>query len=228
MFHSGELDGIFGREAIGKRQQGRSRYRSSVSHAPVVFQQPVIMHIGRSLELQEAVMHEHLLFYLYSVPLILAISAVLGWFLASRALKPFEEITATAEKITYENLNTKIVTAHKEKEIQRLVQSFNAMVKRLDDSFRQMRKFNADAASRTLCHPQEKPRWRCNRRICRKNYVGAGKQPEELGRRPAVNDLLTLPRRKPEAGVGKGPTDIRIFSRTSGSDGCWQPTVIWA
>jgi heavy metal sensor kinase len=78
--------------------------------------------------------------------MILAISVAAGWFLAARALKPFEEITRTAEKINYENLNTQIYTERKEKEIQRLVQSFNAMVKRLDMSFRQMRKFNADAA----------------------------------------------------------------------------------
>jgi heavy metal sensor kinase len=61
-------------------------------------------------------------------------------------LRPFEEITLTAEKITSENLNTQIYTERKEDEIQRLVQAFNAMVKRLDESFRQMRKFNADAA----------------------------------------------------------------------------------
>jgi heavy metal sensor kinase len=96
--------------------------------------------------LQRGVMGEYLLFYLYSVPLILAISVALGRYLAGRALGPFEEITRTAEKINYENLNMQIVTAHKEEEIQRLVQSFNAMVRRLDSSFRQMRKFNADAA----------------------------------------------------------------------------------
>jgi heavy metal sensor kinase len=78
--------------------------------------------------------------------LILLISVAVGWFLAGRALKPFEEITRTAEKITYENLNTQIYTERKEEEVQRLVQAFNAMVKRLDESFRQMRKFNADAA----------------------------------------------------------------------------------
>jgi heavy metal sensor kinase len=111
-----------------------------------IFPQPAIMHIGRSLELHRAIMSEYLHFYLYFVPLVLAVSVVLGWYLALHALRPFEEITQTAEKITYENLNTQIVTAHKEEEIQRLVQSFNAMVKRLDESFRQMRKFNADAA----------------------------------------------------------------------------------
>jgi heavy metal sensor kinase len=124
-----------------------SEYRFySLSMPAGIFPKPTILHIGRSLELHKAMMREYLLFYLYFVPLVLAISVVIGWYLAAHALKPFEDITRTAEKITYENLNTQIVTKHKEVEIQRLVQSFNAMVKRLDQSFRQMRKFNADAA----------------------------------------------------------------------------------
>ncbi len=118
----------------------------SLSMPPGVFPEPALMHIGRSMEVPKGILKEYLIFYLYSVPLILLISVAVGWFLAGRALKPFEEITLTAEKITHENLNTQIYTKRKEDEIQRLVQAFNAMVKRLDESFRQMRKFNADAA----------------------------------------------------------------------------------
>jgi heavy metal sensor kinase len=108
--------------------------------------QPAVIHIGRSLELQKGVMREYLLLYIYSVPLILVVLMALGWYFAGRALKPFEEITRTAEKINYENLNTQITSTHKEQEVQRLVQSFNAMVSRLNKSFNQMRKFNADVA----------------------------------------------------------------------------------
>jgi signal transduction histidine kinase len=55
-------------------------------------------------------------------------------------------ITLSNQQITSENLNTQIVTRRKEDEIQRLVDSFNAMVSRLDRSFQEMRKFNADVA----------------------------------------------------------------------------------
>jgi heavy metal sensor kinase len=110
------------------------------------FPDPVIIHIGRSLEPLNNFLREYLALYLYSVPLILAISCGVGWFLAGRALRPFQEITTTAEKITYENLNTQIVTNRKEEEVQRLVLAFNGMVKRLDESFQHMRKFNADVA----------------------------------------------------------------------------------
>jgi heavy metal sensor kinase len=111
-----------------------------------VLPQPAILHAGRSVEPQKWILREYITYYLYSVPLILAISVAVGWFLTSRALKPFEEITRTAEKITYENLNTQIYTERREEEVQRLVLSFNAMVRRLDQAFRRVRKFNADAA----------------------------------------------------------------------------------
>ena len=124
----------------------KSKYRFISLQYSGAFSQPAVMHIGRSLESLNKFLEEYVVLYIYSVPLMLAISCVVGWLLAGRALKPFEEITKTAERITYENLNTQIVTSRKEEEVQRLVQSFNSMVRRLDESFQQMRKFNADVA----------------------------------------------------------------------------------
>ena len=149
MLHRGELNQVL-RQHSGFGQavaEDGSAYRFfSLPMRAGIFPGDAIIHIGRSMEQRKGVLKEYLIFYIYSVPMILAISVAAGWFLASRALKPFEEITRTAEKINYENLNTQIYTEHKEEEVQRLVQSFNAMVKRLDMSFSQMRKFNADAA----------------------------------------------------------------------------------
>jgi two-component system, OmpR family, sensor kinase len=129
------------------RTSDGSAYRFvSLKSRPGVFPDPVVLHIGRSLDSLERFLEEYRVLYMYSVPLILAISCAVGWFLAGRALKPFEEITRTAERITYENLNTQITTDRKEEEVQRLVHSFNSMVRRLDESFQKMRKFNADVA----------------------------------------------------------------------------------
>jgi heavy metal sensor kinase len=105
-----------------------------------------ILHLGRSTNSLRSVLQEYFMIYVSSVPVILAVSVLVGWYLAGSALRPFEEVTRTAQQITSENLNTQIVTTRKEEEIQRLVDSFNAMVGRLDRSFQEMRKFNADVA----------------------------------------------------------------------------------
>lgn len=103
-------------------------------------------HIGRPLSTLQEVLDESRLLYLFMVPLILGVSICVGWFLAGRALRPFKEVALIAEQITSKNLHTQIVSQHKEHEVQGLVKSFNAMVGRLERSFRQMRQFNADAA----------------------------------------------------------------------------------
>jgi heavy metal sensor kinase len=108
--------------------------------------QQVVLHLGRPLEQLTDLLHQYMLIYLYSVPLILVTAVGVGWFLSAHALKPFEEVAKTAEQITSEKLNTQIVGARREVEVQRLVQSFNSMVARLSQSFEQMRKFNANVA----------------------------------------------------------------------------------
>ena len=108
--------------------------------------QVVVLHLGRSLEQLEVILDEYMRIYFWSVPPVLLIAVMVGWFLAAHALKPFEEVAKIAEEITSEKLNTQIVIARREHEVQRLVQSFNAMVGRLSESFDQMRKFNSNVA----------------------------------------------------------------------------------
>jgi len=109
-------------------------------------QRPFFVHIGRAFDPLAGALNEYLFIYLWSAPMLLAVSIPVAWYLAGRALKPFEEVARTAEQITSKNLNTRIVTTHQEQEVLRLVDAFNAMVGRLQDSFQRMRKFNADAA----------------------------------------------------------------------------------
>jgi heavy metal sensor kinase len=108
--------------------------------------QIVVLHLGRALDQLTEILDEYMRIYLWSVPLVLVVAGGVGWFLAVHALSPFEEVARTAEQITSAKLNTQIEIPHKEEEVQRLVQSFNAMVARLSQSFDQMRRFNADVA----------------------------------------------------------------------------------
>jgi heavy metal sensor kinase len=179
--------------------------------------QQAVVHVGRSMAQLGGILNEYFVFYIYSVPLILAISAAVGWYLAGRALQPFEEITRTAERITHENLNTQIVTEHTEEEIQRLVQSFNSMVQRLNASFQQMRTFNANAAhelrtplailqGETEVAMQSSDLPEEIRSLLESNL-------EELGRLTRiVNDMLTLA--EAEAGrhvLAKEPVNVKIL-----------------
>jgi heavy metal sensor kinase len=84
--------------------------------------------------------------FLVLIPIALAVSVVGGMYLASKALKPVDEVTTTARRITAENLDKTIPPRKVNDEIGRLVSTFNDMIGRLNSSFAQVRQFSADAS----------------------------------------------------------------------------------
>jgi len=80
------------------------------------------------------------------IPLILLFAGFGGYFLASRALSPIEQITETAQKITAQNLSRKIDYKGSADEVGRLAQTFDQMLERLQTSFERERRFTGDAA----------------------------------------------------------------------------------
>ena len=74
------------------------------------------------------------------------IASLGGQFLANKALKPVDRVTQTARMITSQNLNQRIQTLKVKDEISRLIDTFNEMISRLDQSFRQIKQFTTDAS----------------------------------------------------------------------------------
>jgi len=79
---------------------------------------------------------------------ILLIFAVLGGFiLSARALSPIDRISQTAQRIAGgEDLSARLDLPDTGDEVSRLAATFDAMLVRLDDSFRRERQFTADAS----------------------------------------------------------------------------------
>lgn len=80
-----------------------------------------------------------------AIPGLLLIAAM-GGFLASRAIRPVEELTRKAAGITARDLSQRIPTTRQAVEFQRLSEVFNEMLERLKKSFHQATRFSADAA----------------------------------------------------------------------------------
>jgi heavy metal sensor kinase len=83
---------------------------------------------------------------LASAPLLLLISSVGGYWLSRRALKPVDRITATARAISIRNLSERVPETQTGDELQRLVETCNAMLARLESAVGQIKQFTADAS----------------------------------------------------------------------------------
>jgi signal transduction histidine kinase len=74
------------------------------------------------------------------------IAALLGWFVAARALRPLQQITGTARRVADRNLHERIDLDGPQDEIKDLADTFDAMLERLDLAFDGQRRFVANAS----------------------------------------------------------------------------------
>ena len=81
-----------------------------------------------------------------AMPLLVAMAALGGYWLASRGLAPVGWMADQARKITESNLDTRLEIGQATEEIETLAASFNELLGRLDQSFESMRRFVADAS----------------------------------------------------------------------------------
>lgn len=83
---------------------------------------------------------------LFSSPFLVGIAGIGGYFLASRALAPIDQMTLTAQRISAEDLSARIEQPGTDDEVGRLAGTFDHMIRRLDEAFQRERQFTADAS----------------------------------------------------------------------------------
>ncbi len=102
--------------------------------------------IGRSLQDSVTTVHNFTKDYFLLLPLILALTSVLGWILAGPAIRPLNDVALAAQNITGSNLSLQIPRRGAGDELDNLIESFNRMTVRLNESFDQVRRFSTDVS----------------------------------------------------------------------------------
>jgi len=102
--------------------------------------------VGRSVARQMADLRNTALMLTGVGAGILLLGLVGGWWLASRAIRPIEDISSTAAKISGGDLAQRIDISETESELGRLASVLNSTFARLDAAFSQQRQFTSDAA----------------------------------------------------------------------------------
>ena len=79
-------------------------------------------------------------------PLLLLLASAGGYWMSRRALTPVDEITRTARTIGSKNLSSRLAVPQSGDELQRLSETLNGMLERLEAAFKRISQFTADAS----------------------------------------------------------------------------------
>jgi heavy metal sensor kinase len=102
--------------------------------------------IGTSLAGSGEVLSRFTLRGVALVPIVILTGCIMGWIFAGRALTPVLEVARTAERISGENLSLRIPVRGAGDEIDRLIETFNQMIARIEINFNQVRQFSTDVS----------------------------------------------------------------------------------
>ncbi len=104
----------------------------------------MIIQVAYDTKRENNILNNFTIIMLVSILTIMITSALGGFIVSNKALKPIEYISKQISKISKENLDEKIDIKNVPSELEILVSSFNDMLKRLNKAFKQQKRFISD------------------------------------------------------------------------------------
>jgi len=123
-------------------------YSSSVTLAAANEKKNRIFHIrtGQSVLYVQRILNRIRMLLLLMSPVLLLLAGLSGWLLARRSLKPVVDITNAAREISLYQLDKRLPEPEQNDELRQLVQTFNAMIERIQTGVTKIQQFTADAS----------------------------------------------------------------------------------
>lgn len=91
-------------------------------------------------------LHDFRVYLLMFAPLLLLVAAGGGYWLSRRALSPVDSLVRTAREVSGANLSSRLQKLETGDELQRLSDTLNAMLDRIESAFQRITQFTADAS----------------------------------------------------------------------------------
>jgi len=105
---------------------------------------------GQIIALKSSFLSQAMRTFLQTMLLVLALMALLslglGWVVAGQVLRPLQQITATAKRLSERTLHQRIALDGPDDELKELADTFDRMLARLDAAFDSQRRFAANAS----------------------------------------------------------------------------------
>jgi signal transduction histidine kinase len=97
-------------------------------------------------EVADDALHRLRIQYAIALAAMTLLSVLLGWLVAGRVLRPLQQITATARRVSQDTLDERIALEGPRDELKELADTFDAMLERLSGAFASQRRFVANAS----------------------------------------------------------------------------------
>jgi heavy metal sensor kinase len=156
-------------------------------------------------------------------PVFLLLAAGSGFWMSSRALAPVDRITSDARSISVSNLSARLAVPPARDELQRLTETLNEMLGRIESEVKRIVQFTADAshelrAPLSVIHAAAE--FSLRRERTRDELIDAMRKILRESERTAslINDLLQLARADSQAHeLAFAPTDLGATGRDAAS-----------
>ena len=102
--------------------------------------------VAASLDEVDSVMADFRKLLFLMVPGVLTLACLGGYWLSTRALRPVDKITTVAKSIGVQSLSQRLDVPRTGDELQRMAETWNQVLERLEQSVKRIRQFTADAS----------------------------------------------------------------------------------
>jgi heavy metal sensor kinase len=134
-----------GKPRYENRKLGHRRFRF-VSKRMLAGERVYIVQLGHPMHEEFETLDDFRTYLLWFAPILLLTASGVGYWLSHRALRPVDALARTARTISGHNLSSRLETLTTGDELQRLSDTLNEMLARIESSFLRITEFTADAS----------------------------------------------------------------------------------
>jgi two-component system OmpR family sensor kinase len=205
-----------GKRVVASRALGRGHASFRVVARPVTRHgRDELLVAGASLAPVDRSVHRVLTLLLLALPAAIIATAVGGWWLARRALRPIDRMTRSAASIGAGRLDERVPVARTRDEVSQLAQTLNAMLDRIEHAVGEQHRLIADTSHElrtplAIMRSEVDVSLRTDRSLSPETHEALASIREELEHMSAiVDDLLTLAAAdEGRLGLEPEPTDL--------------------
>jgi heavy metal sensor kinase len=139
------LQALNGHEQFGEQAAQSGNYRTYATTTSANGETYRIL-VAMPLDGTQGILRHLRILLLWSTPAVLLLASLGGYWISRRALAPVDEMTQAARSIGIQNLSQRLAVPKTGDELQRLSETWNDMLARLESAVKRLSQFTADAS----------------------------------------------------------------------------------